>query len=55
MIELELPFDVSDPADLDALVVEIDHAVDACFLADVGEALAHAQKAPAEEEDRATA
>ncbi len=51
---MELPFDVSDPADLDALVDEIDRAVDACFLADVGEALALAQDGAAAEEDRAT-
>jgi hypothetical protein len=55
VIELELPFDVSDPADLDALVDEIDQAVDACFLADVGEALALAHKGADGEEDRATA
>jgi hypothetical protein len=47
-MDLELPFliDGTD-TDLDALVEEIDRALDASFLADVGAALTRA-KAPAE-------
>jgi hypothetical protein len=45
-IELELPFAVDDADDLEALLSEIDRAVDASFLSDVGEALRLA-KAPA--------
>ena len=44
MIELELPFAVDDADDLEALVSEIDRAVDASFLSDVGEALRRAKE-----------
>ncbi len=48
-IELELPFVVDDADDLDALVSEIDRAVDASFLSEVGEALRRAKETPAGE------
>jgi hypothetical protein len=47
VIELELPFAVDDTDDLDTLVSEIDRAVDASFLSDVGEALRLAKDAGA--------
>jgi hypothetical protein len=46
-IELELPFAVDDADDLEALVSEIDRAVDASFLSDVGEALRRAKESAA--------
>ncbi len=58
-IELELPFTIEDADDLEAFVSEIDRAVDASFLADVGEALRRAKQsyaaAAAEETGAASA
>ncbi len=44
-MELELPFAVEGPDDLDALLEEIDRALDASFLEDVREALVRARLA----------
>jgi hypothetical protein len=44
-VNLELPFGLADDSELDAYLSEIDRALDACFLADVEEALETARAA----------